>query len=80
VVVDGTTGEKDAPSTSESASAAASTLVVAAESASKPDEFDLDSIINRLLQVRGARPGEMVRLLEDEIRFLCTKARDIFVS
>jgi hypothetical protein len=44
------------------------------------NEVDLDSIIDRLLEVRGSRPGKQVQLLEQEIRFLCTKAREIFIS
>ena len=43
-------------------------------------EVDLDSIIDRLLEVRGSRPGKQVQLLEAEIRYLCTKAREIFIS
>ncbi|TAQ85382.1 hypothetical protein B7494_g6296 [Chlorociboria aeruginascens] len=43
-------------------------------------EVDLDSIIERLLEVRGSRPGKQVQLLEAEIRYLCTKAREIFIS
>ncbi|OXV11009.1 hypothetical protein Egran_01230 [Elaphomyces granulatus] len=43
-------------------------------------EVDLDSIIDRLLEVRGSRPGKQVQLLESEIRHLCTKAREIFIS
>jgi len=43
-------------------------------------EVDLNSIIDRLLEVRGSRPGKQVQLLEAEIRFLCTKAREIFIS
>lgn len=42
--------------------------------------MDLDSIIDRLLEVRGSRPGKQVQLLETEIRYLCTKAREIFIS
>jgi serine/threonine-protein phosphatase PP1 catalytic subunit len=30
--------------------------------------------------VRGSRPGKQVQLLESEIRHLCTKAREIFIS
>lgn len=30
--------------------------------------------------VRGSRPGKQVQLSENEIRFLCQKARDIFMS
>lgn len=43
-------------------------------------EVDVDSIIDRLLEVRGSRPGKQVQLLETEIRFLCTKAREIFIA
>ncbi|PHH67495.1 hypothetical protein CDD82_1422 [Ophiocordyceps australis] len=43
-------------------------------------EVDLESIIDRLLEVRGSRPGKQVQLLEAEIRYLCTKAREIFIS
>ena len=44
------------------------------------NEIDLDSVIERLLEVRGSRPGKQVQLLEAEIRYLCTKAREIFIS
>jgi hypothetical protein len=80
------TSGKDAPSTektegtSESASASASTSQAAAGSASSPYEVDLDSIINRLLEVRGYRLGKQVQLLSAEIRYLCPKAREIFIS
>lgn len=43
-------------------------------------DVDLDSIIDRLLEVRGSRPGKQVQLLETEIRYLCTRAREIFIS
>ena len=59
-------------------------------------EPDLDSVIERLLEgnqkfssctiglmllsVRGSRPGKQVQLLEYEIRYLCTKAREIFIN
>jgi len=80
------TSEKDAPSTektkiaSESASASASALQAAGRGASNPYEVDLDSIIDRLLEVRGSGPGRQVQLLEAEIRYLCTEAREIFIS
>ncbi|KAI8642741.1 serine/threonine-protein phosphatase PP1 [Parasitella parasitica] len=41
---------------------------------------DVDSIITRLLEVRGSRPGKQVQLGENEIRFLCQKAREIFMN
>jgi serine/threonine-protein phosphatase PP1 catalytic subunit len=43
-------------------------------------DVELDSVIDRLLEVRGSRPGKQVQLLEKEIRYLCTKAREIFIS
>ncbi|ORY92666.1 protein phosphatase type 1 [Leucosporidium creatinivorum] len=43
-------------------------------------EIDLDSVIDRLLEVRGNRPGKQVQLQEYEIKFLCTKAREIFIN
>ncbi|KCV71411.1 protein phosphatase 1, catalytic subunit [Fonticula alba] len=43
-------------------------------------EYDIDSIIFKLLSVRGNRPGMDVPMTEGEIRWLCAKARDIFIS
>jgi len=43
-------------------------------------EFDVDSIISRLLEVRGQRPGKQVQLAEHEIRGLCLKAKEIFMA
>ena len=45
-----------------------------------PDAINVDSIITRLLEVRGARPGKQVQLSEAEIRGLCLKSREIFLS
>ena len=42
--------------------------------------LDLDSMITRLLEVRGSRPGRTVDLTEIEIRGLCYKAREVFLS
>lgn len=39
----------------------------------------LDDIIKRLTEVRLARPGKQVQLSENEIKLLCSSARDIFV-
>ncbi|KAF0033579.1 hypothetical protein F2P81_013645 [Scophthalmus maximus] len=44
------------------------------------DKLNIDSIIQRLLEVRGARPGKNVQLQENEIRGLCLKSREIFLS
>lgn len=43
-------------------------------------DIDIDQVIARLLEVRGARPGKQVQLAEYEIKFLCTKAREIFIN
>lgn len=41
---------------------------------------DVDNIIDRLLEVRGSKPGQQVDLEEHEIRYLCSKARSIFIK
>ncbi|KAJ7036709.1 serine/threonine-protein phosphatase [Mycena alexandri] len=43
-------------------------------------EIDLDSVIDRLLEVRGNRPGKAVKLQEYEIQYLCAKAREIMIT
>ncbi|URD97899.1 serine threonine-protein phosphatase [Musa troglodytarum] len=40
----------------------------------------LDGIIQRLLEVKGGRPGKQVQLLEAEIRQLCLVSKDIFLQ
>ena len=48
-----------------------------------PEEFaglGVGPEADRLLEVRGSRPGKQVQLLETEIRYLCTKSREIFIS
>lgn len=37
-------------------------------------------MINRLLEVRGGRPGKTVQMTEAEVRALCVKSREIFLS
>ncbi|KAK1321796.1 Serine/threonine-protein phosphatase PP1 [Acorus calamus] len=44
------------------------------------DPAVLDDIINRLLEVRTARPGKQVQLSEAEIRQLCVVSREIFLQ
>uniref|UniRef100_A0A8C2TR54 Serine/threonine-protein phosphatase n=3 Tax=Sauria TaxID=32561 RepID=A0A8C2TR54_COTJA len=44
------------------------------------EKLNLDSIIGRLLEVQGSRPGKNVQLTENEIRGLCLKSREIFLS
>ena len=48
--------------------------------ASEVDKVNIDSIIQRLLDVRGSRPGKNVQLTEAEIRGLCLKSREVFLS
>eukprot|EP00499_Haloplacidia_sp_CaronLabIsolate_P004966 CAMPEP_0196768828 /NCGR_PEP_ID=MMETSP1104-20130614/136_1 /TAXON_ID=33652 /ORGANISM="Cafeteria sp., Strain Caron Lab Isolate" /LENGTH=315 /DNA_ID=CAMNT_0042138903 /DNA_START=41 /DNA_END=988 /DNA_ORIENTATION=+ len=43
-------------------------------------ETDIDGIIDRLLSVRGARPGKQVNLTEGEIKWLCNESRKLFMS
>ena len=42
--------------------------------------FEVDAIIDRLLEVRGSKPGRAVQLSEAEIRELCYRSREIFIS
>ncbi|KRZ73076.1 Serine/threonine-protein phosphatase PP1-alpha catalytic subunit [Trichinella papuae] len=44
------------------------------------EKLNIDNIIARLLEVRGARPGRNVQLTENEIKGLCYKSREIFLS
>ncbi|TYZ57873.1 hypothetical protein PybrP1_010273 [[Pythium] brassicae (nom. inval.)] len=50
--------------------------------ASKPplEPIDVDTIIEKLLSVRGERPGTQVNLAESDIRELCLYAREAFLS
>jgi len=43
-------------------------------------DIDIDHIIDKLLEVRGCRPGKQVNLTEQEVRGLCLKSRDIFIN
>ena len=47
---------------------------------SKNLDIDVDSIIEKLLSVRGSKPGKVVNLSEQEVRGLCIKSREIFIS
>ena len=37
-------------------------------------------MITKLLEVRGKKPGKNVQLSEDDVKYLCTKSREIFIS
>lgn len=43
-------------------------------------DIDVDAIIDKLLEVRGSRPGKQVTLAEAEIRSLCLRSREIFIN
>ena len=43
-------------------------------------ELDINSVIERLLEVRGCAPGKTVNLQESEITALCVAAREIFAE
>lgn len=40
----------------------------------------VDHVIEKLLEVRGCKPGKQVNLTEPEIKGLCNKAREILLS
>jgi len=40
----------------------------------------IDVIIDKLLSVRGARPGKQVDLSEQEIKMLCLRSRDVLIG
>jgi serine/threonine-protein phosphatase PP1 catalytic subunit len=37
-------------------------------------------MINKLLEVRGKKPGKAVSLSEEDLKHLCLKSREIFIS
>merc|ERR1712004_923380 len=43
-------------------------------------EINIDNLIQRLLEVRGSRPGKTVQMTENEVRGLCLKSREIFLQ
>lgn len=44
------------------------------------NDIDVEKIIEKLLEMRGSKPGKQVNLQESEIRGLCVRAREIFIS
>lgn len=48
--------------------------------ATSEKQLDVNNIIQRLLDVRGAKPGKHVNLLQEEILALCVCAREIFME
>jgi len=44
------------------------------------EEINVDTIIDIFLELRGQRPGKYVNLTENDVKGLCTKSRNIFLS
>ena len=40
----------------------------------------VDAMINKLLEVRGKKPGKNVTLNEEDIKHFRTKSRELFIS
>jgi len=81
----GTQSATSAPGTSSTPATAAAAAAAAAAAGAKPGaagglNIDLDNIIERLLEVRGKRPGKHVSLTENEIKTLCLKSRQVFIG
>lgn len=47
---------------------------------SSSSDLDVDEIIDKLLEIRGARPGREVNLPEDQIKMLIEEATSVFMS
>jgi len=43
-------------------------------------DIDVDKILDKLLEVKDKKPGKQVNLTELEIKGLCLRAREIFIS
>jgi serine/threonine-protein phosphatase PP1 catalytic subunit len=46
----------------------------------KASDVDVDKILEKLLSVKGSKPGKQINLLESEIQGLVTRAREVFIS
>ena len=42
--------------------------------------LDLDGIIDKLLEVRGSKPGKQVQLAENDVKNLALKSREVIMS
>ena len=43
-------------------------------------DLDIDKIISKLLEARDKKPGRQIYLTEQDIKCLCLKSREIFLS
>jgi len=46
----------------------------------KSEELDIDGVIDKCLEARGAKPGKLVQVSEGQMKALCTKAREVFLE
>jgi len=46
----------------------------------KQVDIDVDNIIEKLLACKDYKPGKQANITEQEIKGLCVKAREIFIS
>lgn len=41
---------------------------------------DLENVVEKLLEVRGGKPGRLVQLVESDIKSICGKCREVFMA
>jgi len=46
----------------------------------KTEELDVDGVIEKCHEGRGAKPGKLVQVPEAQVKALCTAVRDVFMS
>jgi len=44
------------------------------------DDLNVDEVIDKCLEARGAKPGKLVQIPEGQLKALCSQARDTFLS
>eukprot|EP00931_Biecheleriopsis_adriatica_P009424 TRINITY_DN1104_c0_g3_i1.p1 TRINITY_DN1104_c0_g3~~TRINITY_DN1104_c0_g3_i1.p1 ORF type:complete len:303 (-),score=77.43 TRINITY_DN1104_c0_g3_i1:96-1004(-) len=46
----------------------------------KSEELQVDEVIDKCLEAKGAKPGKLVQISEAQVKALCTSVRDVFLS
>jgi len=46
----------------------------------KAEELDVDGVIDKCLEARGAKPGKLVQVSEGQLKALCTAVREVYLS
>ena len=46
----------------------------------RKEDLDVDGVIEKLLEVRGNRPGKLVSLTEQEVRSLCVQSKEVIMQ